>query len=172
MKLRPSTPRTVSGAISCGAAFWLVAGGAAFACSESLYRVGHGVKFREYTAPIPGNVLVIAKTEAEREFASWLASAGHQVKVVERADAVGDALKAKPYDVILGYFADRETIEAESDRSNSTAAFIPVVSKGSVDEVVAKATYRRTLTSDSGGRDYLKAIHKEIKNISRPRTQT
>ncbi|MBT8098165.1 MAG: hypothetical protein KJO82_00375, partial [Gammaproteobacteria bacterium] len=41
--------------------------GNAIACGESLFRVGKGVAFREYTAPLPGSILVVAKTEAELE---------------------------------------------------------------------------------------------------------
>ena len=43
------------------------------ACGESLYRVGRGVVFRSYSAPIPANVLVYTRSDSEKEFAHRLA---------------------------------------------------------------------------------------------------
>ncbi|MBT8096843.1 MAG: hypothetical protein KJO19_07375, partial [Woeseia sp.] len=44
--------------------FTLLAGNV-LACGESLFRVGKGVAFREYTAPLPGSILVVANSASE-----------------------------------------------------------------------------------------------------------
>ena len=44
----------------------------AFACGESMFRVGNDVHYRAYSAPIPGSVLVYARTDDERAVAERL----------------------------------------------------------------------------------------------------
>jgi hypothetical protein len=44
----------------------------AFACGESMFRVGKGVHYRAYSAPIPGLILVYARTDSERSIADSL----------------------------------------------------------------------------------------------------
>lgn len=36
------------------------------ACGESLFHVGKGVAFRQYKAPLPGNIIAIARTDAQQ----------------------------------------------------------------------------------------------------------
>ena len=55
--------------------------GNALACGESLFRVGKGVAFRQYTAPLPGTILVVARTESELQLVQQLVAAGHDVHV-------------------------------------------------------------------------------------------
>ena len=57
----------------------------ALGCGESMFRVGKGVHYRAYSAPIPGSVLVYARTNDEREVAQQLQDAGHNVMVVSNA---------------------------------------------------------------------------------------
>jgi hypothetical protein len=51
----------------------------AFACGDSLYRVGKGVSYRVYTAPLPGSVLVYSQSEGAKQLAEALAQSGHGV---------------------------------------------------------------------------------------------
>ena len=55
-------------------------GGNAYACGDSLYRVGKGVSYRVYTAPLPGSVLVYGVGEGAELLAKELARSGHGVR--------------------------------------------------------------------------------------------
>jgi len=57
-------------------------GGNVYACGDSLYRVGKGVSYRVYTAPLPGSVLVYGEGEGAEILAQELARSGHGVRLV------------------------------------------------------------------------------------------
>ena len=59
----------------------LIAGNV-LACGDSLYRVGKGVSYRVYTAPLPGSVLVYGEGEGAELLAKELARSGHGVRLV------------------------------------------------------------------------------------------
>ena len=44
----------------------------AIACGDSMYRVGKGVSYRVYTAPLPGSVLVYGQSEGAKLLAEAL----------------------------------------------------------------------------------------------------
>ena len=55
-----------------------------FACGDSLYRVGKGVSYRVYTAPLPGSVLVYGQSEGAKVLAEALAAqVGIHAQVVD-----------------------------------------------------------------------------------------
>src|SRR6185369_4060402 len=81
---------------------------AAVACGESLFRVGKGVSYREYQAPLPGNILMVTRTASERLIAEWLSHTGHNVQAVNDPSKVSGYLKRNKFDVILATFKDRD----------------------------------------------------------------
>ena len=106
----------------------LIAGNA-FACGESLFRVGKGVAFREYTAPLPGSILVVANTEAELALVERLAAAGHDIHVVSDPSEIGEELQEHDIDIVLAYYSEREVVEDEMS-SMASVAYIPVAMDG------------------------------------------
>ena len=60
-------------------------GANAWACGDSLYRVGKGVSYRVYTAPLPGNVLVYGSSEAAEELAAKRAERKEALTAYEKA---------------------------------------------------------------------------------------
>ena len=73
----------------------------ASACGESMFRVGKGVHYRAYSAPIPGTVLVYARTNEERAVAERLQEAGHEVLVVDSDLDLAMKLHDHAFDVIV-----------------------------------------------------------------------
>lgn len=134
----------------------------AFACGESLFRVGKGVSFREYTAPLPGSILVVARTEAELALVERLAAAGHDIKVVSDASLIGDEVNGHHYDIVLAYFSERA--EVESQIASTTTTYIPVAISGTAEESQVSRAYRRSLTNDASVKDFLKTIHRSLKD--------
>ena len=142
----------------------LVVGGQASACGESLFRVGKGVIYREYTAPLPGRILVVASTENELAMVDVLRRAGHRMEVVDSAEQVGDSLATGEYDIVMSYFSDHEVIEREVEEVGVQVAQLPVA--GTAAELSgARAVNRNALKDDDSVKQFLLAIHRTLKTI-------
>jgi len=139
--------------------------GNALACGESLFRVGKGVAFREYTAPLPGSILVVANTEAELALVERLADAGHDIHVVSSPSEIGEELKNHKIDVVLAYYSARDVVEDEM-ASTESVAYIPVAMDGTVEVSQASGTYQQSLSNEDSVLKYLKTIHRTLKSQS------
>ena len=138
--------------------------GNAAACGESLFRVGKGVDYREYTAPLPGNIVVVAKTDAELAMVERLAAAGHDMHVVTRPDLIADELQKHDFDIVLAYYSQRAIVESQI--AGSSVIFLPVALDGTREEDEARQSYERSLSSDDSVKRFLKTIHKTLKTHS------
>ena len=134
------------------------------ACGESMFRVGKGVHYRAFTAPIPGSVLVYARTDSERTVAKKLRLAGHQVFVVTNDTELATEMHNQKYNVVITPYSKRKVVEAQSDQIGSHPDWLPVVEKGSPDQRLARKQVNRVVTTDDDVRKYLKAIHKSLKD--------
>jgi hypothetical protein len=132
------------------------------ACGDSLYRVGKGVSYRVYTAPLPGSVLVYGQSESAKQLAEALAQSGHGVHFVENEIELALEMGRGSYDVVIAAYSDHATVEA--NQSGSGAEFIPVA-RSDAEEQAAKQAYDRVLLADQSEiKHYLKAIHKSLKS--------
>lgn len=132
------------------------------ACGDSLYRVGKGVSYRVYTAPLPGSVLVYSQSEGAAQLAEALAQSGHGVHLVENETDFEQEMEKGGYDVVIAAYSDHAVVEANQEGSD--AKFIPVVVSVE-EEQAAKGAYERVLLADQSDiKHYLKAIHKSLKS--------
>ena len=132
----------------------------ALACGESLFRVGRGAAYRAQTAPLPGNVLLVAPSAEAKALAERLAAAGHRVHVVETADLISDELQREKFDVVLASYNDRELVAAET--TGATAAYVPVATEDGQKELAAQS-YERYLSADDDFTQFLRVIHRTLK---------
>lgn len=137
----------------------------AWACGESLFRVGKGVGFREYTAPLPGSILVVANTEAEMLMVERLAAAGHDIHVVSDPSEIADELANHDIDVVLAYFSQRDTVETQMS-AVTAATYIPVAQDGTLEIAQAGELYQRSLSNEDSVLKFLKTIHKTLRSQS------
>ena len=72
------------------------------ACGESLYRVGKGVVYREYTAPLPGNLLVYGAAAESDALAAALGRAGHQVSIARSPLELAQLASSGEIQVVIG----------------------------------------------------------------------
>jgi len=142
----------------------VVLAGNAFACGESLFRVGKGVAFREYSAPLPGSILVVANTAAELALVERLAAAGHDIHVVSSPDEIGAELKNHEIDIVLAYFSQRENVESQT--ATAAVSYIPIAIEGTQEIVQAGEIYDVSLSSDDSVKKFLQTIHKTLKSHS------
>ena len=133
-----------------------------FACGDSLYRVGKGVSYRVYTAPLPGSVLVYSQSEGAKQLAEALAQSGHGVHLVENETEFKAEMDKGGYDVVIAAYSDHAVVEANLEGSGTE--FIPIA-VSEEEEQAAKRAYDRVLLVDQAEiKHYLKAIHKSLKS--------
>jgi len=136
-------------------------GAEAFACGESLYRVGKGIEYREYTAPLPGNVLIYGAAGDADELAEELQKAGHRVSVAHSPSELVSLADRGDYQVVIGPYSDYQDFATMSVLTE--AEYLPIAISG-VNEKQAKQEFDDVLVpSKHEIRHYLKAIHKALK---------
>ncbi|NGX17514.1 hypothetical protein [Wenzhouxiangella sp. XN24] len=131
------------------------------ACGDSLYRVGQGVSYRVYTAPLPGNVLVYGHSEGAQELAEALAMAGHGVRLVDNQLELSAVLAGGGYDVVIAPYRDHEAVEVS--KASSKVDFLPVAVNASEREI-ASQSYAKVMVADRDEiKHYLRAIHESLR---------
>jgi len=137
-------------------------GGNAYACGDSLYRVGKGVSYRVYTAPLPGSVLVYGEGEGAEQLAQELARSGHGVRLVSNNEELQAELGTGAYDVVIAAYSDHSAIESTALEAGATT-FLPVA-LDSDEEAQARQDYERVMLAEKDNiKHYLKAIHQTLK---------
>lgn len=136
------------------------------ACGDSLYRVGKGVSYRVYTAPLPGSVLVYGDTEGAKQLAEALARSGHGVRLVQNQEELSEEMQRGGYDVVIAPYSDHTAIEAAGSAADATTTFLPVA-MNEEEKRQAQQSYKRVMVAqDDELKHYLKAIHKTLKQNS------
>jgi len=134
--------------------------GNVWACGDSLYRVGKGVSYRVYTAPLPGSVLVYGWTEGSKMLAEALAKSGHIVTLADSELDLSLEMSQGQFDVVIAAYSDRNAIES---RSATGTTYLPVA-LNKEEAKVAEQSYDYVMLADRDDiKNYLKAIHKTLK---------
>jgi hypothetical protein len=136
----------------------------ALACGESMFLIGKGVHYRAYSAPIPGTVLVYARSDDERAVAEQLRAAGHKVLVVDSDVELSLQLEQNDVDVIVAPASKRVAVEAGAAGLSVPPDWVPVYQPHEKDLVEVRAVYGGGVSSDDEIRKYLKAIHRNLRN--------
>jgi len=135
----------------------------AIACGDSLYRVGKGVSYRVYTAPLPGSVLVYGQSEGAKQLAEALAQSGHGVRLVKNEMELNTEMSTGDYDVVIAPYSEHSAVEGSVGSAGEGTTFLPVAL--SKDEArIANEDYANVMVADQDElKHYLKAIHKTLK---------
>ena len=140
-----------------------VIGGDAYACGDSLYRVGKGVSYRVYTAPLPGSVLIYGEGESAELLARELARSGHGVRLVSTDKELEAELGSGAYDVVIAAYSDKSAISRDLNAAADAPAFLPVALTEE-EERQARKEYERVMFAEKDEiKHYLKAIHQTLK---------
>jgi len=138
--------------------------GSVLACGESLFRVGKGVAFRQYTAPLPGSIVVVTQTEAGFALVEQLGAAGHKVYSVSDPSEIGETIQNNDVDIVLAFYSQRELVLAQTGAAS--VAYVPVAIDGTDEVIAAKENYKYSLTNDDSFKTYMKTIHRTLKSMS------
>lgn len=140
----------------------LIAGNA-LACGDSLYRVGKGVSYRVYTAPLPGSVLVYGQGEGAEQLAQELARSGHGVRLVSNGLELQTEIGSGAYDVVIASYSDHLAVEATTQAAANAPTYLPVALDAD-QESKAREEYERVMLAEKDEiKHYLKAIHQTLK---------
>ena len=140
--------------------------GNALACGDNLYRVGKGVTYRTYTAPLPGSVLVYGSGAGTEQLAHELAHSGHGVRLVSNEEELQAEIGSGAYDVVIAAYSDQSTIESTTSVTADAPIFLPVA-LDSDEEAQARMEYERVMLAEKHEiKHYLKAIHQVLKQRS------
>ena len=135
--------------------------GSVLACGDSLYRVGKGVSYRVYTAPLPGSVLVYGQGEGAEMLAKELARSGHGVRLVSNDEELQAELGSGAYDVVIAAYSEKSTVAQDSAADAPT--FLPVALTEE-EEMQAREEHERVMVAEKDEiKHYLKAIHQTLK---------
>jgi len=146
--------------LAISAMFALAITANAFACGDSLYRVGKGMSYRTYSAPLPGNLLVLGSSSSVKQLAEELARSGHEVHLVANAEELAAEFEHGDYDVVIASFSERQSVE----RIAGSSSYLPIASAGE-EERLAKRAYSSVMVSDKHEiKHYLRAIHRALKD--------
>lgn len=142
--------------------FFLLAAVEAFACGESLFRVGKGVNYRSYFAPLPGRIIAVAQDDGELAMVERLVAAGHDVHIVSSPDEISETLAADhDFDLVLALYSQRDVVESEL--SGSSTIFIPVAQEGTEEVAQASTSHAYSLETDDSVKKFLKTIQRTLK---------
>ena len=143
----------------------LIAGNA-LACGDSLYRVGKGVSYRVYTAPLPGSVLVYGQGESAEQLAQELARSGHGVRLVDNDNDLRAEISSGAYDVVIASYKVRSSVSFTTTAVANAPTFLPVA-MDSAEAAEARTEYERVMVAEKDEiKHYLKAIHQTLKQRS------
>ena len=136
----------------------------ALACGDSLYRVGKGVSYRVYTAPLPGSVLVYGASEGAVQLAEALAQSGHSVHLVDNEADLATELDTGEYDVVIAPYSEHAAVESNTKNTESVNTTYLPVAETDDEEKVAHQSYSKVMVAQKDDiKNYLKAIHKSLK---------
>lgn len=136
----------------------------ALACGDSLYRVGKGVSYRVYTAPLPGSVLVYGQSEGAKQLAEALAKSGHGVRFVDDESELATELSTGNYDVVIAPYSEHTAVEGSAGASGDIkTTYLPVALSANEAEAANRNYSKVMLAERDEIKHYLKAIHKTLK---------
>ena len=138
-------------------------GGNAYACGDSLYRVGKGVSYRVYTAPLPGSVLVYGDGESAEQLAQELARSGHGVRLVSSDEELKAELGSGAYDVVIAAYSEKSAVAQQTIGTDNAPTFLPVALTKEEEKQAREEHDRVMLAEKDEIKHYLKAIHQTLK---------
>ena len=134
------------------------------ACGESLFRIGKGVAYRAYSAPIPGTVLFYTRNDEEREIAERLREAGHLVSTVETEEELALEVQRQDLDVVVASVDLQALLISGGAGQAGHPDWVPVFEPEAQLPRSPTPDLPRGVHADDHLGKYLKAIHKNLKN--------
>lgn len=139
----------------------------AFACGESLFHSGEGMRYHGFLTRAPANILIYrpgmsSDNVAQRDLDTGLAKAGHRVTLVTSNAELAQALEKDHYDVVIADAHDMEMLASRLDSSAHAPALVAVVSAKANQGATTRGKFTQTLNEQDGLNQYLRLIEKTM----------
>jgi hypothetical protein len=130
----------------------------AFACGEGMFNTGKGLPYQTYLAPRPATVLILDTGDdaRQRTLYAGLERAGHHVTVVHDTSALGQALAAGGFEVVIG------GADAVAALPSTSARVLPVVPRGVATPPAWRERFAGVLVAGASLGSYLKVINRAL----------
>lgn len=140
------------------------------ACGEVMYRMGGALRYHAFITRHPANILVYAGTADhqhasanDEKFHENLEKAGHKVTTVYGPDELAQALAARPYDVVIAYAGDLDSVTSQIAKASREPALIPVIDRSAPNEREMRERFPTLVTEDANLNQFLKVIEQSMK---------
>ncbi|MGH8121471.1 MAG: hypothetical protein ACREPT_01725 [Rudaea sp.] len=139
----------------------------AYACGESMFHSGQGMRYHAFITRQPAEILIYRSLAPDpdasrKELYSGLQRAGHKVTIVTDSGTLAQALTTKKYDVIIAGTRDMQTVEAQLDKSQHAPALLAVLGPDAVKDASIRQHFPHNLREDDGLNQYLKSIEQTM----------
>jgi hypothetical protein len=137
-----------------------------FSCGDKFLVIGRGPRSQRAKGAVqkaailmymdPRSALPAAIKEQGLE--SDLKLAGHKLRVLEDRRAVGDTLRAQPYDIVLAGISDMESLEREMGASPSRPILLPILYDPTAEELAAARRRFQCVMKSPGKKQHYLAV--------------
>lgn len=139
----------------------------AYACGESMFHSGQGMRYHAFITRQPAEILIYSPMAPDadatrKELYSGLQKAGHKVTIVIDSGTLAQALTTKKYDVIIAGTRDMETVEAQLGKSQHDPALLAVLGPDAIKDASTRQHFPHNLREDDGLNQYLKSIEQTM----------
>jgi len=140
------------------------------ACGEVMYRMGGALRYHAFITRHPANILLYAGSASQQHFSSEgaklhdnLEKAGHKVTIATGPEELAQALAAHPYDVIIAYAGDLDSVTAQIAKASREPALIPVIDRSAPNERAMRERFPSLVSEDANLNQFLKVIEQSMK---------
>ncbi|MFI4969019.1 MAG: hypothetical protein ACHP7D_02355 [Lysobacterales bacterium] len=140
------------------------------ACGEVMYRMGNALRYHAFITRNPATILLYVGTAAREhaandpiKFHDNLEKAGHKVTLANGPDELTKALATHPYDVVIAYAGDLDTVATQIASGAREPTLIPVVDRGAPNERQIRERFPRIVSDDANLNQFLKVIEQSMK---------
>lgn len=139
----------------------------AFACGETLFHSGEGMRYHGFLTRAPANILIYrpgmsSDNVAQSQLDTGLEKAGHRVTLVTDTADLTQALAKSHYDVVIADAHDMNMLAARVDSSAHAPALVAVVGVRAEPDGSSPGQYAHTLKEQDGLNQYLRVIEKTM----------
>lgn len=139
----------------------------AFACGETLFHSGEGMRYHGFLTRAPANILIYrpgmaSDNVAQTQLDTGLEKAGHRVTLVTDNANLTQVLAKNHYDVVIAGAHDMNMLAARLDSSAHAPALVAVLGAKADQDSATRGQYTHTLNEQDGLNQYLRLIEKTM----------
>lgn len=135
-----------------------------WACGESLFHSGQGMRYHAFITRQPADILIYRPgaanvSDSSQQLVAGLQKAGHRITVVSDETTMASTLMDHHFDVVIASAKDMDAITQRLDKSAREPALLAVVGN---DGATPGDRFAHTVRENDGLHQYLKSIEQSM----------